>query len=341
MALTGVLEDQILKIHTAKDGQVWYVDGGHAAINTHAPIEDFLTGDACQRARHVRMAGSAGNAQALCLMFGRKLDRQLLRLEVASPAVLGRTRAERNDPRLMLVRMRGSAADGLNPAMGGWHEFGDDDYPAYAIAAYKDHGKQPFDECSTPVELLVRHPAWAGLSFIKHVDMRKLATLLGIILDPRWYVSLRTPHHGGDIVPYYDDAAKLHAYLGLDPRTMAGVLGYCEPTGSYAMCRLVLETWASVGAPSEKFRKHPAYFLWRRYHREGAPIKGALRASQMFVDYIRLVWLDSLYCDYAADKQAPPGKRPRREGLFAPDHFFSRSEEAAAYMAHRAATVAN
>jgi len=160
MSLPGVLEDQVLKVHTATDGQVWYVDGGHGAINTNAPIEGFLVGEACQRARHVRMVGSADNAQALCLLYKRRLDGQLLRLEVASPAVVGRTRAERDDPRLMLVRMRDSAADGLNAAMGGWHEFDENDYPSYAIAAYKKHGKQPFDECSTPAELLVRHPAW-------------------------------------------------------------------------------------------------------------------------------------------------------------------------------------
>ena len=37
MSLPGVLEDQVLKMHTAKDGLVWYVDGGRGAINTRAP----------------------------------------------------------------------------------------------------------------------------------------------------------------------------------------------------------------------------------------------------------------------------------------------------------------
>jgi hypothetical protein len=332
MSLPGVLEDQVLKIHTAKDGLVWYVDGGHGAINTQAPIEDFLGDDACQRARHVRMVGSSGNARALCEMYKRKRIGQLLRLEVASPAVIGRTRAERDDPRLMLVRIRDSAADGLNPAMGGWHEFGPEDYPSYAIAACEIYDELGHDVGQIRAEILAAHPAWPALSFIAHLDLNKLARLLGIILDPRWYVSLRTPRRGDDIIPYHDDAAKMHAYLGLDPRTMAGVLGLSGESGSTDRCRLVFDTWASKLLPQGPAR--PGDFLWRRYVREDGPVKKALRASQMFIDYLRLVWLDALYCDRAG-KPAAPGKRPRQEGLFAPDHFFQHDKEAAAYMHHR------
>jgi hypothetical protein len=334
MSLPGVLEDQVLKMHTAKDGLVWYVDGGRGAINTHAPIGDFLEDNACQRAHHVRMVGSASNANALCVMYDRKARGQLLRLEVASPAVVGRTRAERDDPRLMLVRIRDSAADGLNPAMGGWHEFGAADYAAYALAACENYDRRAFCVEKFRTDMLVAHPVWPALSFIPHLDLERMARLLGIILDPRWYVSLRTPRRGGDIIPYHDDAAKLHAYLGLDPRTMAGALGLCEESGSTARCRLVFETWASAGPPAPEKRKQPGYFIWRRFMRENGPVKSALRASQMFVDYLRLIWLDAIYCDRKG-RPAAPGKRPVQEGLFAPDHFFQHDEEAAAYTYHR------
>ena len=99
------------------------------------------------------------------------------------------------------------------------------------------------------MNMLMIHPAWPALSFISHLDLNKLAQLLGVIRDPRWYVSLRTPLRGNDIIPYHDDAAKLHAYLGLDPRTMAGVLGLCDETGATDRCRLVLETWSSEEPP--------------------------------------------------------------------------------------------
>jgi hypothetical protein len=342
MPLPGVLEDRILKLHTAKDGLVWYVDGGHDTVNTHATIEGFLEDAVCRRARHVRMVGSPGNAYALCLLYARKVRGELLRLEVASPAVVGRTRAERDDPRLMLVRIRDSAADGLNPAMGGWHEFGRDDYPAYAIAAADDDREDLRSPVITRAKLhrtcLELHPAWPALSFIPHLDPEKLAELLGVVLDPRWYMSLRAPRRGDAIIPYHDDAAKLHAYLGLDPRTMAGVLGLCPESGSTTRCRLVFETWAGLGPPAPETT--PGYFLWRRYRRERGPLKGALRASQMFVDYLRLVWLDALYCDRARDRPAAPGKRPAREGLFAADHFFTQAAEAAAYDRHRDAVAA-
>jgi len=335
MSLPGVLEDQILKVHTAKDGLVWYVDGGCGAINTRAPIEDFLGDEICRRARHVRMVGSPSNARALCVLYERKRRGQLVRLEVASPAVVGRTRAERDDPRLMLVRIRDSAADGLNPAMGGWHEFGDQDYPSYALAAYESRGQAAGDDGRFRMEMLATHPAWPGLSFIGRLDVHKLAQLLGIILDPRWYVSLRAPRQGSDVAPYYDDAAKLHAYLGLDPRTMAGVLGLCGEAGETARCRLVLDAWAGLGPPAAAQLDQPNAFLWRRRQRERGPVKGALRASQMFVDFMRLVWLDAIYCDHAGIAPAAPGKRPVREGLFAPDHFFADGRDAAAYTVHR------
>jgi hypothetical protein len=335
MSLPGTLEDKVLKVHTAKDGRVWYVDGSRGAINTGAPIENFLEDAAFRRARHVRMVGSYSNALALCLLYERKQAGKLIRLEVASPAVVGRTRAERDDPMLMLVRMRDSAADGLTPSMGGWHEFNDNDYHAYVIAACPEVDDRAFDMDQFRMSLLSDHPAWPGLSFIAHLDQSRLAELLGIILDPRWYVSLRMPRQGSEFAPYYDDAAKLHAYLGLDPRTMAGVLGLCDEAGSTTRCRLVYETWFHVPTPEQQL--DPRHFLWRRYRRESGPIKGALRASQMFVDYLRLVWLDALYCDHSGHGRAAPGKRPFREGLFAPDHFFSHGEEATAYMAHCAA----
>jgi hypothetical protein len=334
MSLPEVLEDQVLKMHTAQDGLVWYVDGGRVATNTHAPVESFLGDGACQRARHIRMVGSVGNARALCAMHGRKRSGDLLRLEVASPAVVGRTRAERDNPKLMLVRMRDSAADGLNPALGGWHEFGDTDYPAYAIAAAAGYD-QDFSMGDFRHRMLEEHPAWPALSFIKYLHLDKLARLLGVILDPRWYVSLRAPRRDGDVISYHDDAAKLHAYLGLDPRTMASVLGFYKESDGTARCRLVFDTWFGLGPPPIQHRDHPGCFLWRRYRREEGPVKGALRASQMFVDYLRLVWLDALYCDRVEGKPAAPGKRPRQEGLFAPDHFFVDRAEAAAYVRHR------
>jgi hypothetical protein len=337
MSSPGVLEDQVLKVHTARDGRVWYVAGGHGAINAQVPIADFLDDAECCDTHHVRMVGSVDNAEALCLFYGRKRAGRLLRLEVANPAAIGRTRAERDDPRLMLVRMRDSAADGLNPAMGGWHEFTATDLPSYAIAANEAARGRELDRAHSRLEMLMNHPAWPGLSFIGHLEAHTLARLLGVILDPRWYMSLRTPR-GSDVAPYYDDASKLHAYLGLDPRTMAGVLGLCPESGSAARCRLVLESWASFGPPAPERMQDPRCFLWRRYRRESGPVRGALRASQMFVDYLRLVWLDALYCDRTG-LPAAPGKRPAREGLFAPDHFFARDDEAAAYDDHRVAVA--
>jgi hypothetical protein len=59
-----------------------------------------------------------------------------------------------------------------------------------------------------------------------------------------------------------------------------------------------------------------------------------LRTSQLFIDFLRLVWLDALYTDRTTPGRAAPGMRPAREGLFAPDHFFATDWEADGFAQH-------
>jgi hypothetical protein len=189
---------------------------------------------------------------------------------------------------------------------------------------------------TAPVSAPWSDPAWRALSFIPHLAADRLASLLGEILDPRWYSSVREPR-GSDII-FVDDSAKLHAFLGLKPATMAGVLGLTEPDGEGDRCRLVVDTWMT-GQPDSGLAEWPGYFLWRRHRREQTQLKAVLRASQFFVDFLRLVWLDGLYTDRTAGRPAAPGKRPATEGPFAPDHFFAVSDDAVSFGRHMLAGV--
>jgi hypothetical protein len=329
----GVTLDRVLKVHAAVDGGVWYAEGGGSPVDSRLSMAEFLAGDVCLRSLHVRMVGSRDNAPLLVGLWQRKLRGTLHRLEVASPAVIGRTRNERRNPRLMLDRIRDTVADGLPAVFGGWHEFSDTDFPAYYLAATEHRAS----ECALErVEVLTMHPAWRALSFIPHLAADRLASLLGEILDPRWYSSVREPR-GSDII-FVDDSAKLHAFLGLKPATMAGVLGLTEPDGEGDRCRLVVDTWMT-GQPDSGLAEWPGYFLWRRHRREQTQLKAVLRASQFFVDFLRLVWLDGLYTDRTAGRPAAPGKRPATEGPFAPDHFFAVSDDAVSFGRHMLAGV--
>lgn len=321
--------DKVLKVHVAGDGGVWYADGYGSPVDAQASAEDFLSAEVCRRARRVRMVGSRENAALLVQLAQRKSAGQLHRLEVASPAVVGRTRAERGDPRLMLTRISDAVADGLTPALGGWHEFDARDYPSYVLAATAGEGHPEL--AAVRHRVLATHPAWPAVSFIPGLDCDSLADLFGVILDPRWYASLRLPSRGADIVSFSDDSAKLHAYLGLTPQTMASVLGRRDrPTGAEANCRLVVAAWTGGSAlvPMAGGLTGSGHFLWRRHARETGPIKAMLRASQMFIDFVRLTWLDGLYTDRTAvGRPAAPGRRPPTEGLFAPNHFFPDGED--------------
>jgi hypothetical protein len=151
-----VAEDQILKVHRARDGSVWYVEGARRAACSALGVHDFPDGPEVMRSSRVRLLGTGDNAPLVARFYAFKAQRKL-------------------------ARMRDF---GWPPSLGGYHEVTPLDYASYLLATCFQ-----FD-LATPerVDQVLRgHPVWRAASFIPHLDWLRLGELMGVILDPRWY----------------------------------------------------------------------------------------------------------------------------------------------------------
>lgn len=320
----AVAEDQFLKVHTARDGSIWYIEGAKRPARSTLGVHDFPDGPEVSRFRRVRMLGTWDNAPLIARFYAFKTRHQIASIAVASP-MLGRTVGERGDPNLMLTRMR---AFPWPPSLGGYHEVTPLDYTAYLLATYFR-----FDLATREhVDYATRgHPLWRYLSFIPHLDPMSVALLVATVLDPRWYARWDEDVDEYNPRDYVNaqakDAARLNQYLGLDPSTMADArLG--RDGGHAARAKVALAAWKTTDAPPPGTDDDPRYFLWRRWRTYDSADKANLRVTQLFVDFVRLCWLDAIYM--AGINRGPQG---RPDGLFAPDHSF-RPDEAAAFRCH-------
>jgi hypothetical protein len=296
-------EHSVLKLHVDSIGVVWYLNGSCLPECSQTDVDNFLTMPAC-RARRIRLLGHPNNAELICRLFQRKLAKHLDNLEVCSPL------SYRNNPKTtaeseeILLAMRSWYGA---PSQGGWHEVTYKEFTSYCLAylgkAGLYHEMRPFLEA---------HPAWPSLSFITSLDHQMVSALIGLIVDPRFYIDRDEP----------DRTSKLEAFLGLTP---AGIRASGDDDLSIHGRRalLVQEAWANCPPAAEVLEREPGHFLWRLYHKSGGGAKGYLRASQKFVQYLRHTWMDGLY------------HRPLwGEALFEPHFFFTSQREIDAYFGH-------
>ena len=323
-----------LKVHVS-DGIVWTLDGSSLPQSSNQRIVDFLETDAVKNVECVRVVGSHANARLITGLYDKKINDEIGRLEVVTPLVCA-TRAERRDPELTLYHMRNFF---VAPSLGGFHEVTSVDYPAYALEAElqempKDAPKQLNDLMRNYLEA---HPAWRPLSFIRNIDEFSCAQLLSIILDPRWYIDRCNPNR----------VAKLNAWLGLNPKTQSGVIKEVNNSWrNHDKCSVVLNCWYQEKMKLEIFNNlvefdslpwdednvdcpiglAPCDFIWRVWmsHVDNATI-ATLRASQIFVQFLRHTWLSCIYSESIAAGNF---------SLFRSADFFKYVVEAASFEKH-------
>jgi len=313
-----------LKVNVGNN-QVWYLVGDDLPHLADMSVPEFLDSPILAGAECVRVVGSAENAEIILALAAKQDEGALETVEVVTPLVC-ETAAEREDPAMVLYRMRRYMR---SPSLGGYHRVVAADRCAYAlVVAMRQEGWTP-----TTQKILMQHPVWYPLKFIPDLDRHRCALLLAEIIDPRWFIDVYSP----------DRSSKLEAFLGLDPKTQAGVtIRKAKKTRRHKICRTVLECWKLARiyqsvvdrfelagprpfANSAEPGLRPGDFPWRiwgylcgigpgaRQPGRGGVVAN-LRASQRFVQFLRLVWLQELYRDAVFPSQGAP--------LFRSSQFF-------------------
>jgi hypothetical protein len=301
-------DENATKLHTDANGTIWYATGIGPPESSKQPLDTFLLSHHLARLSVcVRILGAPQNAELISSLYKRKVRNELANICLAGPNIC-ETPQELNDPVATIMRMRDVF---MSTSCGGWHEMVESEYIIYSLIAKKQ--SQPAEEWfdKYAASLYAAHPLYKVLNFVGGVSHREAAALLAVIVDPRWYVDRRRP----------DNPAKLELYLGLTPKTQRAV-SLSEKTigGRYARCAAVLNCWKTVPEIEVNF-DDPVNFLWRAWRAAGGGVKGDLRASQLFIRYLRENWIDAL---------------TRRQGaydkFFLADKFFKTTEERTAFV---------
>lgn len=305
-------DESAIKLHVDAAGIVWHVTGIDAPQNSGKSVDTFLYSSPLLRfSSNVRVLGLAQNAELITSLYLRKRQRELGSILIAGPNVC-ESNLELQDPYIALMRMRESF---LTPACGGWHVMTEADYATYALISKTRQSAEWFD---TPARAFyTAHPAHTALQFIPDLSQRDAAVLLTMIIDPRWYVDRRIP----------DRKSKLLLYLGLTPKIQRRVSDGSTLIrgGRDLRCATVLNCWKTKHSGTIDYAL-PQNFIWRIWQKAGGGAKGDLRASQAFIHYLKMNWLDALV------------QRPgARDYMFSANNFFKTEEERDAYLKHMSA----
>jgi len=301
-----VQEDQIIKLHLAAGGKVWYSDGIETPVSSSQDQSGFVRDLAEKDSPHVRVLGTRENAPLIVDLYQRCCSpRHSGKLEVATP-LLCETDGERHNPEIALYRMRQCR---FAPSLGGWHQVTPIDYPTYAIAGQLDKDEMTTEHSK---RLLETHPAWHDLTFLPTINGDAAVELLAHLLDPRWFVDPRNPYR----------LAKIMMFLGLNPRYMRQVTRGEANTSRAVRCRTALTAWrGEQPTPADIMR--PGNFLWRRWQAAGGGWRGDLRATQAFICYLVRTWQQQI---------ADAG--PQQLEMFIPESLLKGDAEIQAYKEH-------
>jgi len=292
-----------VKLHAADDG-VWAGVYDFHPFRVASSVYGFLSSSFLAdyvKAPYFRLCGHRRNALLLLGLYAWRLQHNCGAIEVCSPRVV-RWQRDLSDGFYTINALRQCI---WAQSAGGFHVFDKRDFFSYELVSSLDVLHAAGDKRA--VSLLQSHVAWPILSFIPTLNVSAAALLIALILDPRWYIDVRCPSRG----------AALRNYLGLRPDVLRQVLEGKHDSGPALRCAVVLASWY---AKEKQDLTQPHNFLYRVVVHHKNPLKGLLRASQKFIDMLRLAWLATL-------QGAAPSP-------FLPEQFFRDQQEADAYVEH-------
>jgi|TARA_R110002051_G_scaffold305965_1_gene376284 hypothetical protein len=297
-----------LRVHTDADGIVWCGQHGVGAYCTGDSPDEFVTKNVFKTAPVVRAMGSSENSKLLLAMYERHKKAPVLakrQVLLASPMIC-HTEKVRADPEEVLYRLWQS--DTTARVSANWHLMRSVDFNAYLLHLAVLDSKYAEGVTDKAKIIFQYHPAFNAISFFENVDVDSVVSLLSSILDPRWYVHAERPNR----------LSKLLCFLGLTIRNFdessATLGGY-----NYDRACMVHSSWSGLDRRPVDYTS-PRSFLWRIYRHHGGGDKGSLRASEAFMRFVTLHWLQGL-----------SGSSRR---LFDPSLFFKTNDEVVAYNTH-------
>lgn len=301
---------KILQVQTAIDGTIW-VTRGNAHGSSLQSSDSRLLGKELSDSQYsqIRILGMGRNAACITALYQYAATLPTCVLMIASPD-LCYTQEERDDPVVALNRMRQCLR---SASLGGWHVATQHDFNTYALVDAVNNNSSD-DQI---VSLLLQHPAWHDLSFIKTLDKVATAKLLAMIIDPRWYINLEHPTR----------LSKLKMFLGLTPTNIQHVRSATAVAAARVKrCALVLQAWGGSGeTPTEFELQQPENFIWRRVNAKNGELRGLLCGCSTFISY----------CVYTWQHQIANAVGKQQIEFFLPDAMFDDIERNA-YIQHNA-----
>lgn len=299
-----------LRVHTDSDGIVWCGQNGVGAYCTDFSPDEFVATSVFKTAPVVRVMGSAENSKLLLTMYEKHKKAPALakrKIWLASPAICP-TKRLRDDPTEVLHRMWQS--DTTARISANWHVMDAVDFNAYLLRMSVDRdwtGEGITDKARV---IFQYHPAFSALTFLETVDIPLAVKMLSLILDPRWYVHAERPNR----------LSKLMRFMGMTPANFKDDLR--EHSGhDRSRAAVVCNSWFRKGCVDYN---SPRSFLWRIFVHHGGGHVGKLKASEAFIRFIVLHWLENLHAvTYSTNRK-----------LFDPELFFKTSKEIRAYNTH-------
>ena len=297
-----------LRVHTDPAGIVWCGQHGVGAYCTGYLPEEFVTKNVFKTAPVVRAMGSPGNSKLLLAMYERHKKAPVLakrQIWLASPSIC-HTEKVRTDPEEVLYRLW--QPDTTARISANWHRMKSVDFNAYLLHLSVSNSNKSEGINDKARVVFQYHPAFDALSFFEYVDVPSVIFLLSSVIDPRWYVHADRPNR----------LSKLLRFLGLTLKNFDD--SYSGPERyNYARASMVYSSWNGPVGRSVDYLS-PRNFLWRIYRHYGGGALGNLRASEAFMRFVVLHWLQGL------------SDSSRR--LFDPTLFFKTNAEIVAYNTH-------
>lgn len=273
------LENPLI-LHLDAPGQVWSARARQSPRRSRLAVDDFV--EHADLTGRVHVVGSRDNSELLVQLWKHRERFPDMQLFVATPRMVEHTNKTSEALTAIAHSQLGS------PSQGGWHLFTEQDAIAYELA-YLAWRKQLTEARSA--ELVKQHAIWPLVNFIASLNPASLGFWLGEIRDPRWYVNPEDPN----------STAPLERYLGLWPKIQAALLTENKrviDSTAGRRCHLTRSCWL----PSNDHElsacelDDPRHFLVRilasRCPEE--PVRGLIRASQLFTRFVRALWLSQL-----------------------------------------------